>query len=137
MGAYVSEKIWINASTSHGFLPCWMAAAMNAIITPVAAASQRNTLAGGTCRSAMAPNMSGEMKAARAVAAKAYDLMRCRPWASRIVPSGTNQMPIAAAWMKNKIISSAYSALRKVLNIGVQHSHSGRKSKSAAGEAAP
>lgn len=82
----------------------------------------------------MAPNMSGEMNAARAVAAKAYGLMLCRPLASRIVPNGTNQMPMPTAWMKNKIISSAYSALRKVLNIGAKHSDLARKSKPAGEE---
>jgi hypothetical protein len=35
-----------------------------------------------------------------------------------MAPSGTNQMAIAAAWMKNKIISSAYSAWRSVFNTG-------------------
>jgi hypothetical protein len=36
-------------------------------------------------------------------------------------------MAIAAAWMKNKIISSAYSALRSVLNIGAENSSSRKK----------
>src|SRR5579859_3855467 len=94
-----------------------MPVAMTAMVMPVAVASQRRTLAGGTWRSAMAPNMSGEMNEATAVAANANGLMTCRLLASRMVPSGTNQMPMAAAWMKNRIISSAYSALRSVLNI--------------------
>src|ERR1035437_2635197 len=106
-----------------------MAVAMTAIMMPVAIASQRNTLAGGTCRSAIAPNIKGEMKAATAVAAKANGLMVCSPCASRIVPSGTNQMAIAAAWMKNKIINSAYSALRNVLNIGAKNNNSREKLK--------
>src|SRR5271168_2422181 len=42
--------------------------------------------------------------------------MACSPFASRMVPSGTNQMAMAAAWMKNKIINSAYSALRSVVS---------------------
>src|ERR1035438_3528825 len=106
-----------------------MAAAMTAIVTPVAVASQRSTLAGGTCRSAIAPNMSGEMKAATPMAANANGLMLCSPFASRMVPSGTNQMAIATAWMKNKIISSAYSALRSVRNIGAEHNNLREKLK--------
>ena len=98
-------------------------------ITPVAEASQRNTFAGGTCRSAIAPNISGEMNAAVAVVANANGLMMCNPFASRIEPSGTNHMPIAAAWMKNKIINSAYSALRNVPNIRRQNMELLRKLK--------
>ena len=69
------------------------------------------------------------MKAASPFAANAYGLIAFIPCASRIVPSGTNQMAIAAAWMKNKIISSAYSALRNVLNIGAENSQSASKIK--------
>ena len=93
-----------------------MATAMAAVITAVAVASQRKTFAGGTWRSAIAPNINGEMNAAMAEAAKANGLMSCIPCASRIGPSGTNQMAMAAPWMKNRMTSSAYSALRSVFS---------------------
>ena len=44
-------------------------------------------------------------------------------------PSGTNQMAMPEAWMKNKIISSAYSALRNVLNTGTENSNPAEKQK--------
>jgi hypothetical protein len=38
-------------------------------------------------------------------------------------------MLMAADWMRNKIINSVYSALRKVPNIGRKHNNLGGKSK--------
>jgi len=112
---------------SHAFQWSRMAVLMRLIKMALVTASQRRTVAGGTWRSAIAPKASGEMKAATADAAKAKGLMPCKPCASRMGPSGTNQMAIAAAWMKNRIISSAYSALRSVVNIGAENNQTRAK----------
>ena len=74
-----------------------MAALTIAIVTAEASASPRSTVTGETWRSAMAPKISGDTKAASADAANANGLMACSPLASSTVPSGTSQMPIAAA----------------------------------------
>jgi len=67
----------------------------------VADASQRKTFAGGTWRSAIAPNISGEMNAATAEAQTQWfdgvHPVRVEDGAER-----TNQIAMAAAWMKNK-----------------------------------
>ena len=97
-----------------------MAVLTRAMEMAVATASQRSTFAGGTWRSAIAPNISGEIKAATAEAAKAKGLMPCNPCVSRIGPSGTNQMAIAAPWTKNRTSNSKYSALRNVVSTGGQ-----------------
>jgi len=87
----------MSARMSHSFQCPRIAVLMIVIIVAVAIASPRKTFAGGTCRSAIAPNNSGEMNAAIAAAANAKGLMFRKPCASRIAPSGTNQMDIAAA----------------------------------------
>ena len=99
-----------------------MAVLTSAIAAAAASASPRSTFTGETWRSAIAPKISGETNAATAEAANANGLMACSPCASSTVPSGTNQMPIAAAWMKNKTFNSAYSALRSVVNTGAKNS---------------
>ena len=70
---------WINKSTSQKFQPSWMAEVAMVIVTAEATASQRRTLTGETWRSAIAPKIKGEMKAATAVVAKAYGISRCSP----------------------------------------------------------
>ena len=64
-----------------------------------------------------------------AMVAKSSGLIVRNPCASRMVPSGTNHIAMANDWMKNKIISSAYSAWRSVLNTGGKHTCKPEKSK--------
>ena len=77
-----------------------MAVLTSVIITVVATASQRSTRAGATCRSAMAPKISGEMNAASAVAAKANGLMPCIPSRDHIVRCAVYQHMAHMLWMR-------------------------------------
>ena len=62
-----------------------MAVLASTMAAAVASAKPRKTFTGEAWRSAMAPKISGETKAASAEAAKAKGLMACRPWASSTV----------------------------------------------------
>jgi len=67
-----------------------------AIPAAVASERPRMTITGDAWRSAIAPKINGETKAATAVVANAKGLMACRPCASSTVLNGTNHMLIAA-----------------------------------------
>ena len=62
---------WIVASVSQGFQPSLMAVLARAMVAAVASDNPRSTLTGDACRSAIAPKISGETKAASAVVANA------------------------------------------------------------------
>jgi hypothetical protein len=74
-----------------------MAVLTSVMAAAAASARPRSTFTGDVWRSAIAPKISGETNAASADAANANGLMACSPCASSTGPSGTNQMPIAAA----------------------------------------
>src|SRR5207248_3425711 len=109
-----------------------MAVLASAIAPAVASETQRKTLTGDTCRSAIAPKINGETNAARAEEANAYGLIACNPCASNTRLSGTIHIPRAAPWMKNSAISSAYSAFRMVLSTATERT-GGRKFQAAKG----
>ena len=92
IGAFASKRSWTNRRTSQPLQRNLMAVLTSDIIAAVASASQRSTRAGGTWRSAIAPNISGETNAASALVAKANGLIACSPCASSTLPSGTNQI---------------------------------------------
>src|SRR5439155_7672286 len=120
-GAEQMAWSWISESTSHGFQPNLIAVLASAIAVAVATANPRKTLTGDTWRSAIAPKTKGDTNAPSAAVAKAYGLIAFNPWASRTVLNGTSQIPRAAPWMKNRAISSAYSARRIVLSTRTGH----------------
>ena len=60
-----------NASTMPTLQPSLMAVVANAMLTAVATVSQRSTTTGAAWRSAIAPKINGDTKAATADAAKA------------------------------------------------------------------
>src|ERR1035441_2762057 len=116
----------MSASTSQGLQPSLMAVLASTMAAAVAKERPRRTITGEAWRSAIAPKISGETKAASAEVAKANGLMACRPWASSTVLNGTNHMPSAAPWRKKSAINSAYSALRIVLSTQIERTEGGR-----------
>ena len=82
----------------------------SAIPTALDPANHRNTRTGDACRSAIAPKISGEIKAATAEVANAYGASPGKPCAANTRLSGTIHIPVAIDWKKKSTASSPYSA---------------------------
>jgi hypothetical protein len=83
VGAEQSMSNWISTSTTPGGQCCRMLHVASSIAAAVAAVSPRKTFTGEAWRSAIAPKISGETKAATAEAAKAKGLIAPSPCASK------------------------------------------------------
>jgi ABC-type branched-subunit amino acid transport system substrate-binding protein len=99
----------MSSSTTPGDQCCLMLQVASSIAKAVVTVSPRSTFTGEAWRSAIAPKISGETKAAMAEVANANGLIAFSPCASSTELNGTNQMLIAIHWMKNSPINSKYS----------------------------